>query len=70
MMKRFGLVLFGFALCTAVLQRSPLLWAGYLKFDKKWRPVRVKAGNVLKNLRKPAIGSQANASRAVLAKPP
>ncbi len=35
MMKRFGLVLFGFALCTAVLQRSPLLWAGYLKFDKK-----------------------------------
>lgn len=35
MMKRFGLVLFGFALYTAVLQRSPLLWAGYLKFDKK-----------------------------------
>lgn len=35
MMKRFGLVLFGFALCTTVLQRSPLLWAGYLKFDKK-----------------------------------
>ena len=35
MMKRFGLVLFGFVLCTAVLQRSPLLWAGYLKFDKK-----------------------------------
>ena len=56
MMKRFGLVLFGFALCTAVFAKEPAIMAGYLKFDKKRRPVRVKAGNVLKNLPKPVIG--------------